>query len=331
MDSITHTLAGWTLARAGAERLGPFTTPTLLVAANIPDIGFLHLVAGPAAFLQYGAWTHSAVGATVLGTGVGWAFWRWRGRRAPGLRLRSLLLAGALGAWLHLLLDWVTPAGAALLWPFSSKYYALDWFSLLDMWVLAFLLLGLALPALFRLISEEIGARRSRAGIRWGARLALVACVLLAGGRAILHQRGVTQLESRLYNNRSPLQASAFPTPLNPFRWQAVVETSDTLELVEVVLAGPQAGLEPLSTRFKPQPSPTLQAALATPSGRSFLAWARFPWAKVVSTAGGARVELQDLRYTRSRPATPSFVLQIEMNRQGDVEEEKTILVWSAD
>jgi inner membrane protein len=331
MDSITHTLAGWTLARAGVERLGLYTTPTLLVAANMPDIGFLHLVAGPAAFLNYGAWTHSVLGATVLGTGVGWAFWRWGRRRAAGLRSRGLLLAGALGTWIHLLLDWVTPAGASLLWPFSRRYYALDWFSLLDMWVLTFLLLGLALPALFRLISEEIGARRSRAGIRWGARLALVACVLVGGGRAILHERAVTQLESRLYKNRSPVRAAAFPTPLNPFRWQAVVETADTFELVELILAGPRTGLEPLATRFKPQPSPMLQAALATPSARSFLAWARFPWAKVVPTAAGDRVELQDLRYTRSRPATPSFVLQIEMNRQGDVEEEKTIMVWSAD
>ena len=252
MDSITHTLAGWTLARAGAERLGPYTTPTLLVATNIPDIGFLHLVAGPAAFLQYGAWTHSVMGATVLGTGVGWAFWRWGRRRAVGPHLRSLLLAGALGAWIHLLLNWATPAGATLLWPFSSRYYALDWVSRVDMWILTLLLLGLALPALFSLISEEIGARRSWAGVRWGARLALVACVLLAGGRASLHERAVTQLESRLYKNRSPLRASAFPTPLNPFRWQAVVETADTFELAELILAGPQAGLEPLATRFKP-------------------------------------------------------------------------------
>jgi membrane-bound metal-dependent hydrolase YbcI (DUF457 family) len=97
MDTVTHTLAGWTMARAGAERLGPYTTPALLVAANIPDIGFVHLVAGPGAFLRYGAWAHSLIGATALGAGVGWAFWRWGRRRAPALQFRGLLLAGSPG------------------------------------------------------------------------------------------------------------------------------------------------------------------------------------------------------------------------------------------
>jgi hypothetical protein len=236
-----------------------------------------------------------------------------------------------LGAWIHLLLDWITPAGATLLWPFSGRYCALDWFALLDMWVLTFLLMGLALPALFSLISEEIGARRSRTGVRWGAWLALMACLLLAAGRASLHRRAVIQLDSRLYENRSPLRAAAFPTPLNPFRWQAVVETADTFELAEVSLAGPQAGLEPPATRFKPQPSPMLQAGLATASGRTFLNWARLPWAKVVPTADGYSLEMQDMRYARSRPAAPCFVARIEIDRQARVEEERILLVWSSD
>jgi hypothetical protein len=110
-----------------------------------------------------------------------------------------------------------------------------------------------------------------------------------------------------------------------------VVETADTFELAEVSLAGPQAGLEPPATRFKPQPSPMLQAGLATASGRTFLNWARLPWAKVVPTADGYSLEMQDMRYARSRPAAPCFVARIEIDRQARVEEERILLVWSSD
>lgn len=331
MDIVTHTLAGWTLARAGAGRLGPYSTPVLLVAANVPDIGFLHLVAGSAGFLKYGAWTHSIIGAGALGAGVGWAFWRWRQRRLPELSRRNLLLAGALGALAHLLLDWSTSAGAELLWPLHRKYYALDWFSLVDLWMLSFLLLGVALPALFSLISEEIGARHSRAGVRRGAWLALIACVLLAGGRAALHERAITLVDSRLYKDRTPLRSAAFPTPLNPFHWRGVVETLGTFESGELTLAGPQAGQERFTTHFKPQPSPLLDAALATASARAFLGWARFPLVEVIPASDGYRVEMQDLRDAGQRPSAPTFVAQILLNRQSEVEEESLRLVWSDD
>jgi len=331
MDIVTHTLAGWSLARAGADRLGPYTTPVLLVAANIPDIGFLHLVAGPAGFLKYGAWAHSLIGAGALGAGVGWGFWRWGQRRPSVAPRRNLLLAGVLGALAHLLLDWSTAAGAALLWPLVGKYYALDWFSLFDLWMLSFLLLGLALPALFGLISEEIGARRTRAGVRRGAWLALVACLLLAGGRATLHERAVTEVDSRLYKDRTPLRPAAFPTPLNPFRWRGVVETADTFELGELTLAGPRAGQKTFVTRFKPQPSPMLDAALDTASARTFLAWARFPLVEVIPAAGGYRVEMRDLRDGGRRPTAPTFGVRIMVNRQSEVEAERIMLVWSDD
>lgn len=328
MDNLTHTLAALVLARAGLTRLGskpaaaPYATATLAVAANTPDIDLAYLLGGTTTYLDYHrTWTHSLVGAAVLGAGVALAFWRLAQRRQPVQgRLRTLLLVGCLGGLSHSLMDWTTPYGTQLLWPANRTWYALDWFSLIDPWLLAILLLGLALPALLGLIGEEIGARRSGGGERWGAWLALGACVLLAAGRATLHADAVAQLESRLYRGRTPLRVGAFPTPLNPFRWNGVAETDSTFEAVALARfpASSTRG-DSLTTFYKPSSTPPLDAALATRTARVFLAWARFPQAEVSPIPGGWRVRLRDLRYHRDAPRPRLLVVWIELDARLEV------------
>ncbi|MFQ5777509.1 MAG: hypothetical protein ACE5IP_05835, partial [Terriglobia bacterium] len=195
----------------------------------------------------------------------------------------------------------------------------LDWFPFIDPWMLALLLLGLGLPALFGLIAEEIGARRSLAGVRWGAWLALAACAALAGGRAILHAEAKGRMEARLYHNRAPLRAVAFPAPLNPFRWHGVVETESTYEILELALLGPHRGVETLTTLYKPAPSPVLKAALATRTAKRFLAWARLPRVEVTPSLGGWRIQLYDLRHTARAGRGRTFVVWIDVSPEGEV------------
>lgn len=327
MDNATHTLAALVLARAGAStgqrgRLAPSATAALVVAANIPDIDYLSFFGGATAYLaNHRTWTHSLTGAAVLGAGVALVFWfvarRRRASRAVGLG--KLLLVGLLGALSHCVLDWLTADGVLWLWPFQPTRAALDWFPFIDPWMLALLLLGLGLPALFGLIAEEIGARRSVAGVRWGAWLALAACAALAGGRAILHAEAKGQMAARLYHNRAPLRALALPAPLNPFRWHGVVETERTHEIVELTLLGPQRGLETVATLYKPAPSPVLAAALATRTATRFLAWARLPRVEVTPSLGGWRIQLYDLRHTAQAARGSTFVVWIDVSAEGEV------------
>ena len=323
MDLVTHTLTGLTLARAGADRLGPYSTATLVVAANVPDLGLLYLLGGSGTYLEQPMWTHSLVGGVALGAVASLVFWQQAQRKTHPPRLRNLLLAGGLGALTHLVLDWSTAFGVPLLWPFRSTRYALDWFPGLDLWLLVVLLLGLALPALFRLIAEEIGARRSPAGARRGAWVALVVCALLAAGRYNLHSQAVAQLESRLYNNRSPVRAGAFPTPFSPFRWRGVVETGTTFEVADMNLLGAGRSFETFSTRYKPEPSPPLEAALASQTGQTFVSWARFPQAEIVPAVGGGwEVKLEDLRYATGGRSFYNFSARIELDAKLQVREE---------
>jgi hypothetical protein len=104
----------------------------------------------------------------------------------------------------------------------------------------------------------------------------------------------MVQLESRLYRDRMPVRAGAFPLPLTPLTWHGVVETGTTFETLEVTRG---RSAESFSTFYKPAPSPALVAALDTRTAEVFFAWARFPHAEISPAGAGWRVRLRDLRY----------------------------------
>ncbi len=319
MDPLTHTATGWLLARAGLDRVAPGATLTLVVAANAPSIDWLHLLGGADSYLAHGhTWSHSLVGATALGTAVGFAFTRLARRKNKAASAAKLMLLGVLGALSHVGLDWMTARGTQLLWPFNRASYALDWLPWIDLWLLVAMGLGVGLPALFKLVTEEIGARSTRAGARRGAWVALMVLVALAGLRWNLHGEAVTQLDARLYNGRTPLRVAAFPMPLNPFLWSGVAETESTHERVEVTLLGRRGEAEP-HTLYKPAEAPALDAALAAESAKRFLAWARFPRATLTPAAGGWEVQLDDLRFAGESGRPRMFVVRIRVNHPLEV------------
>ncbi len=321
MDIFTHTLTGLALARAGAGRAAPYGTLALVMAANISDIDYAYALGGPLSYLaRRGTWSHSLLGAAGLAAGVALLFWLLVRRRRPAPHLlRNLFLACQLGAFSHWVLDGASASGIQLLYPFGETFYALDWLPAVDLWLVALLLLGLLLPILFRLISEEIGARRSESGVRWGAGLALAACVFLAAGRGALHSDAEAQLDSRLYRGRTPLRVAAFPTPLSPFQWHGIVETEGTYETVEISFLGVQRGGGATRTYYKPEDSPTLKAALATRTATVFMARARFPHLMVIPQPQGWQVRIQDIQYASDASALRRPIAWIELDKSNQV------------
>lgn len=321
MDIFTHTLTGLALARAGAGRAAPYGTLALVMAANISDIDYAYALGGPLSYLaRRGTWSHSLLGAAGLAAGVALLFWLLVRRRRPAPHLlRNLLLVCQLGAFSHWALDGASAWGIQLLYPFGETFYALDWLPAVDLWLVALLLLGLLLPILFRLISEEIGARRSESGVRWGAGLALAACVLLVAGRGALHSDAEAQLDSRLYRGRTPLRVAAFPTPLSPFQWHGIVETKGTYETVEISFLGVQRGGGAARTYYKPEDSATLKAALATRTATVFMARARFPHLMVIPQPQGWQVRIQDIQYASDASALRRRIAWIELDESNQV------------
>ncbi len=310
MEPVTHALTSLALSRAGLNRTARRATWILLAGGLLPDLDLLSLLLGPRYLLRWnGALTHSLLGCGILVFLIALAFWL-ADRKHPKEPLRfsrALLLAG-IGAAAHLLLDLADSFGIQLLWPFREKWFAGYWAQMVDPWILLLLLLGLLLPGLFRLVSEEIGERKKKRAGR-GAIVWLALVVLYLAGRGLLHSRAIDQLLAREYHGAAPVATGAFPTSASPLVWRGVVATANTLEEVEVPFTpGSYFDPERSVTHFKPEASPALEAANGTATAQRFLRFARFPLASLERTEGGWHFELRDLRFARGASALPAVI-----------------------
>jgi inner membrane protein len=318
MDNLTHTLTAIAISQTGLNRKTRFATVTLILAANAPDIDLLAGLKGSIAYLKcHRGITHSFVGITVLAIII-WGFMCWMGKRVkpkPGLPLkpRWLLLAALLGTGSHLLLDFTNAYGVRPFLPLSGRWYAWDNMFIFDPLLLALLVLGLGVPWLLRLVSEEVGARKAR--LVPGAVFCLGAMVALWGVRDFAHRRALGILDSRTYSGEVPQRFSALPVMMNPFTWMGVVETDTSFHVVRVNALNANSMPEDVGTFEKPQPSLALAAAMKTRSGRIFLDFARFPWAQVEESEEGYRVSLCDLRFYNESAQSRGFTLEVELDK----------------
>ena len=314
MDNLTHTLFAIALARAGGRRLGPYATGLLVLAANSPDIDVVSRLESTAAYLHYHRGpTHALAAAPLLALAVAGVFALGR-RLARSTRPFSFARAYlvALGGVVvgNIFLDWCTGYGTRLLAPFSWRWLAWDAIPILDVVLLAVLAAAIALPHFFRLISDEIGARRGSG--RGAAVFALAFLLAWFGFRGLCHARAMAILDSHIYRGMEPQQVSAFADMVNPFLWHGVVETADTWELADVNLLDT---FDPTLTRtyYRPEPSPPLEAARRSYVGKAFMDFARFPFAYVEPDGEGFEVIMRDLRFEQGVSGRKGFVARIRL------------------
>ncbi len=338
MEPISHFLTGGVLARAGLNRKSRLATLTLVLAAEAPDIDMIGYARGPVyGFEHHRGITHTFVGApfvAALVVAFVYLVYRIRKRRdkpkalegdhlpaeplvSPVPRWGWLFAFALLGVVVHILLDYTNAYGIRPFEPFSYQWYSWDIVSIIEPLLYVALLGGLLLPALFGLVSEEIGARSRRPRGRVGAVLALIGVVLVWGVRDYEHRRAVVAMQSVLYHGAEPLRVGAYPYMVNPFRWYGVAETQNFFERVQVDSSVPEVDPQNRGiVRYKPEETPASLAAKKTRLGRVYLDWAAFPITEVeeqTGPEGGYVVRFYDLRYAyperRSRPLSASVVL----------------------
>lgn len=319
MEPVTHALTSIALGRAGLNKITRAVTPMLLVSGLIADIDWITRFGGAAAFLRsHRTATHSLAGTVVLVLGTAAAFWI-AGRKYPKLAVGFFPAAiiCAIGAGVHLLLDLLNPYGVKLLWPLSEKWYAWDLAYPVDSWILLFLLAGLLIPELFRLVLEEIGSKPKRHGRQRGAIVGLIFVALFIAVRGVEHQRAVAQLDSRDYRGQTALEVAAFPKPSNPLLWSGVVETDNAIFDLDVpLMPGGKFDPELADVFFKPQPSPTLNNAVRSPMAVEFLKFARIPLANVQPQGTGFEVRLRDMRFESELSGRRGIVAVIDLNKE---------------
>lgn len=312
MEPITHFLTGACISRAGLNRKTGLATLTLSLAAEAPDVDTLSYLGGSVFGLQHHrGWTHCFLGVpfmAALTIGIVYGIYRlllWRGRRSklpPNWKL--LYVYALLGALSHILLDFTNSYGVRPLAPFSFKWYSWDVASLIEPAILGALVLGLILPGLFSLVTEEIGARKKQFRGRGGAIFALVCFAAILFVRDFEHRRAVNALKAVTYRDEDPIRVSAFPVALNPFVWNGVVETHDFFETVMVdSYAGEVDPQENAVIRPKPEETPVTLAAKNSRLGRVFLDWAQYPVVEVehLPNDKGYSVQFMDLRFEYNR------------------------------
>jgi inner membrane protein len=304
MDNLTHSLTGVALARAGLDRWSPHAMWLLVLSANVPDGDFVFASRGWFTYFEaHRGYSHSLIALPILAALVVLLVAAVARHRLPWFRAWILCIIGVAS---HLVLDYTNSYGIRLGLPFSSRWSHLDLNGLYDVWILLVLVFAAVWPFFAGLVAGEIGAKRSTG--RALALFALAFFVLFDAGRAMLHARAISQLQSRLYGEAPPLSAAALPNSFDPLRWTAVVETSNDYRLFETRPFGEfESG--PAQTFYKPPESPSLLSARAIDPFRYFLYFARFPvWSfqpVVTEHTRGTRLDLTDLRF--GTPGAGSF------------------------
>ncbi len=320
MDNLSHTLAAVALSEAGLNRKTRFATLTLMVGANLPDIDLVSALGGAATFLKYHRGiTHSLLGAAVLAGALGAAAY-YLGRMVPPPRKSGpplnagwLFAISGIAVASHVLMDFTNSYGTRPFLPFSARWYAWDIMPIVDLLLWALLILGLSLPPLFRLISEEVGAAKTKS--RAGAIFALCSMLALWGVRDVAHRRVLSMLDAHTYGQENPIQLGAFPSPINPFGWTGVVETGTAFHVLTISAFDPDVDAEHTTVYHKPESSPVLDAAAKTRTAQIFLDFARFPWPTVERTDDGFDVTIEDLRGATSPAQRRPFVAEIKLDK----------------
>lgn len=326
MDPVTHALVSATLDRAGLRRIGPSALLILIASGTAADLDLLSYLGGAAPYFHYhNALLHSILGSAVLAITIAAVFCIFgRGLQREPLRFAPVLLLCAIGAGTHLLFDWLGAAGIALFWPFHAKWFALDILPQIDPWILVLLFAGLLVPALFRLVSEEIGERKKKKTVSKGAVIALLLVVVYATERGILHQRALQTLMAHDYHGAAPLSAGAFPDSVSPFLWNGLVATRNTIEEVSVpVGSGDEFHAESSLSIYKPETSLALNVAQRTPFAEQFLRFAQFPIAELQTIPAGSEVTIRDLRFASDPDASGNIRVVIDLDSQFHVRSEE--------
>jgi inner membrane protein len=320
MDNLIHALFGVALSRAVSNRKVAKATWILIVAANLPDIDTVSGLWGSLTYLKYHRGiTHSMVGVTALGLllALGVYLWQrreWGSQSSSAVRpsLWAIGLICLLGTWSHLLIDFTHPYGIRAFFPFNDRVVAWEIDAMIDPLILGFLLCGLILPSLFRLISEEVGERGKTHG-RGGAVVALILVAGLWGVRDVSHRSAIARLSSFSYDGEEPSGAFAVPRSANPFHWYGVVDTDRAYYTVDVDPDFSALRLNMAKAYFKPEDNDVLRTVRNSAAGKLFLNFARTPVYGIHRRSDSTVVTVRDLRLASTTRQNQGFVMTMTL------------------
>ena len=292
MDNLTHSLIGAALGQAGLKRKTGLGMPTLIIAANIPDIDATCALLGTVSLAMRRGVTHGPIARLVLpllltGAMLAWDRSGGRGRRsAESLPVRPgwLLALAYIGCLSHPLFDWMNSYGIRLLEPFSHRWFYGDALFIVDPWLWAILGAGIWLSR-----------RRERGDAAFAARPARVAIV--AAAAYVLANLGISaQAAARVRGDAPyPRVVVANPVPFAFWRRAVLWREGGRYGAFDVALLGDKRASVPARPIGMDDPRIAAQAA-RDPAAGAFLFWSRMP----IARREGDAIVLGDQRFADS-------------------------------
>ena len=314
MDTTTHALSGYVLARAGLnENTGKWGSIAAVAAAIFPDIDLFLAAFGPELSVEHHrSLTNSIFLVVPFSLIFAWLFVKI----SKINRFWSFFTIWLTVLCAHTFLDLATSYGTMILSPFWDTRFALDWLFIVDPYLVGTLLVPLVLSFFLK------GKKRALAGVS----LALAA--LYIGLCSWNHSRALSLAgDFAREKELRVVRLASLPQPLSPFKWGNLVMTEDRIYRGTVnLLSGedgpakgnPAGGVQYESIR-RFDNSPWVKRAIGLQGAKRFFWFARFPVVRDRGWVDGKhRVEMSDLRFGLRRGRKP-FRYVVDFDESGKV------------
>jgi membrane-bound metal-dependent hydrolase YbcI (DUF457 family) len=327
MDTVTHGLTGWLIAKAvPTEKWGREAKAAVVLGSVLPDLDEVTSLFGPElSVLYHRGISHSFIGVSVSSLLVALLLFRFGNwKNAKGLYL--LVLAGQLS---HILLDLLNSYGTQILQPFSNARFSFDLLFVVDLAFTAIVVAGLwfargrlrPAPAriAFSILAAYVGiatmlhfraeaavvdaAERSGVTVARSWALPRLETVTISTDSLGLGSRAIAAPDPRQPDHASEAAwAVTFPLPAGPFAWNGFVD--DGRRWLRAEVDPVEASLVWKERVPHGQDVPGVPAVRHLPDVRTWLWFARFPVVEAFRSGADNVFIFTDLRYAGmgSRP-----------------------------
>ena len=335
MDTVTHGLTGWLIARAVPQEEGRKTaTAAVVLGSVLPDADHVASLLGSEAAVRFHRGiSHSFAGVAVSSLVVALLFYRF-GKWKEAKKLYLLTLVGQLS---HIALDLITSYGTQIFQPFSDTRVSFDLLFIVDLVFTGIVVGGIWL------------SRRIRPVM---ARAALAVLATYVGFAAVLHLRAEDLMRTAAERSGVPVVAVAalprlteidlgkrlasiplvaeawagdtadalpklpipdapgrYPFPAGPLSWSGFVDDGRTYLRADV---DPFAGRVDWKQRVvRGCDVPEVKAVETLPDVRTYLWFARFPVVQMSQAGPGTILTFSDLRFGGLPGRRRPFVLKV--------------------
>ncbi len=327
MDTVTHALAGYAIAKTGLTRdTGRLGLTAGVLASVFPDVdSLLGPFLGTEFTIRYHrGLTNSLFLAVPFSLLLAWLFNKISGKK----RYWTFFLVWFLEILVHNFLDLITSYGTMILSPLSWERFALDWVFIIDLFLTGIFL--------FFILAMQIWKSKTKVLARLSVVLATLYISLCAGN----HFWGLSL--ARSYAVEQDLEAEnvgSLPQPLSPFHWANYIVTEGTIYrgLVNLIgkherTASPEDGLlshvwaqyQPICLlSYEPwhklDESSWVESSLVLKGVQTFLWFARFPVVRYEESPNHQhRVTFFDLRFGGIQGRKP-FLYEVIFDPKGKI------------